>query len=295
MTILTTRDIPAHLLDIEPPLERAGVEDMTVTAVPACIGWARHAQVRSSGHEMETHVCASSYDHIRLDVQAHRVAALYEALPQPSTFVGIAGVPGQLSVREAVHTLNRWGARSFASTGQLPDPDPADAYVASPIFALYRAGRSVAPVVLVATRYRITTPRRGQLEVHVTLDRVATAPEARSHGFAHLAVLEAARWLGMLTSGVVLHGRRAIALTQVVHAYPATALEEHLGEVFAKNFGFFTVTDESIEAARSERALGLLDVDSRRYGLAAIQRNTGIIERISRVGSEPQELALNAD
>lgn len=280
MTILNTRDLPEEFLSSALTVERVDGDNMTVLEMPAAVGWALQKNVRTPRHPLESHVCASSYDHLNLDLPPQRVAELYQTLPQHNTFVGVAGYPGQIGVRDAFLTLLEWGARPFASLGCLPEPEITDAYAAAPVFVLYRAGRSIAPLAIAGTRYRIGTPARGVLEVMLTLDSVAVAPQIRSQGVGHLIVLEAARWLGMLTSSMVLHGRRELQLNQQVHAHPVTARDEHLAEVFLKNYSYFTITDEMIEAARRDRELKLVQPGTRRYGLAAISRNLGVEDRI---------------
>lgn len=260
-------------------MERITPASSCVREVPGLVGWSVHPGVRQASEPLRSHVCATSYDHLRMDVPPDRASHLYQDYPQQSTFISLAGSPGTLSPEEAVALLGQWGVSSQLDA-TLPAIAPDEVYAARPIFLLHQSGRARSPVAVVACRYEITHLGATRLTVDAYLDAVGVTPAVRSRGLAHLALLEASRWLGMLTRSLLLSDRTPVTLRQRVHSVPSDGLGFHLAQCFLSNYAYFTVTEELLENTRLERAAGLLTSGELRAGLAVIAGHVGVEDMI---------------
>lgn len=278
MPSLSFHQIPDEIAPLSTSLETVSQTVSGLLEVPAVLGWANHAGVRQEECPLRTHVCASSYDHINEDVSGARVARLYANFPQPDTVVSLADQPGAVSREQANAFLREWGVDETS----IPEPSTTaeDLYGAAPRFVLHRIEPDALPLAIVACRYAVTHCGPDRVLVDVTLDAVAVAPDQREQGLGHLIVLEASRWLGMLTRCLRFSDRRELAVQQAVHSAPTDALGYQLAQCFLRNYTHFSLSQELIDEARAEGRNELLDADTVRIGHAAIEHHVGVEDMI---------------
>lgn len=279
MPTLDTEFVPDAILAANPARERVSATASALHAVPAVLGWATHAGLRLPDVPEQTHVCASTYDHLNIDLPATKVAALYVAHPQPATVVSLAGQPSVLSIEDAIARLGRWGAPLPASA-RLHAPSANELYFASPVFLLHAQGQGHDPLAIVACGFTAWHNGPDEVFVDVSIDSLAVDPTRRGQGLAHLAVLEASRWLAMLTRHLHFYDQEPITFGQRVYAAPANATGYHLAQAFLSNYMFFSVTDELIERASDEHRQSGLDPNSIRTGHAAIRHHAGVADHV---------------
>ena len=275
VTELDLTGVPGELHAYASRHEWATESATDVLAVPGAIGWALHAGVRQADHPLRTYVCASSYDRLILDLEPVRVQALYGTHPQLDTAIALAGMPGAISEAAALARLEDWGANV------APDPRSPDAiYFCAPVFLLTTVPDSERPVAIAACSLEITADDETHISVDVTLRAVATHPDHRGQGLAHLILLEASRWLGMLTRSMQLSTARDHALVQRIHALPLSPEGYHLAQAFRANFAYFGVTRELVENTAREFADGLAAPGSVRAGLGTIRSFAGVEDMV---------------
>lgn len=276
MATLNLRLVPEALHATSPQLELSGEASNCVRQVPGMLGWSAHAELRSPEHPLRTHVCASTYDDVNIDVPPPRVAALYDRHPQPSTFISLAGMPDALAPNDAIERMAIWGVSTLPTRDWGPTLSPSTVYVARPIFLLHNTDAGYSPVAMVACRYEIAQMGLDRVDVDVGLDAIAVHPNHRHQGLAHMVLLEASRWLGMLTRSVLFDESASLVLRQRLHAHPVDAVGYHLAQAFLSNFTHFAITEELVENARAERHKNLHEPGHLRAGLASIRRLVGV-------------------
>lgn len=281
MTTLDFNLIPEPLRAASAVIERVTPNHSVVRQVPALLAWRTHTGVRLPEHPLRTHVCASAYDHINDALDAQKVVELYVRFPQDDMVVSLAGMPEVLSPSAARALLRAWGVSAERSASPWRAPSDNAVYEAAPLFLLHEIDGGQDPVAIVSTRYEISHLEGNRLTVDVYLDAVAVATDMRGQGLAHLAVLEAARWLAMLTRSLQFEEDSHVALTQRLHASPQDAAALHLSETFVANYKYFTVTDELIEEAKSGDDSEGMQSDGANRNLASIYRHDGVEECLS--------------
>lgn len=279
MSKLDFADMPEAFARHSIMIERL-VWSESVRTVPAIVGWANHAGVREAHHPLNTCVCSSSYDHINLDVTAQRVRDLYRDYPQTRTLVTPAGLPGMLTPMDAYARMTEWGGDWGLRAGVVPELKGPEIYMAAPIFVMHRPDEGRDPLALVACRFTVSEPMPRYIYVDIDLQQVAVSPEHRNRGLAHLAVLEASRWLGMLARTTRFNDAHEWRVAQRVHARPTTSHGLQLARAFYGNYCFFGITDELINNAARERRSSQIPRGSLRSALGAIRDGAGFEEMI---------------
>jgi len=268
---LNFEDVPEDFRRASSLIERVNPQTSDILRVPALVGWRAHADVREAATPNNTCVCATSYDHIHLDVSPPRVKALYKDYPQTTTIITPAGVPG-VPTPVRVHALmQEWEGPKGLMTGHLSDLRPGQAYVAAPIFVMHRPGEGYDPLALAACRFSITEQLQGRLTFDVQLEQIAVSPNHRSRGLGHLIALEASRWLGMLARSITINDEREHRIAQRVHATPTDAQTYQIAQAFYSNYCYFGITDELLDNTRHERTNGAARPGSVRSGLGTIE------------------------
>lgn len=272
--------VPADLRQHSYKVEFIESKPCEVVSVPGLLGWSAHAGVRLDATPMNTHVCSSSYDHINIDVDAAKVAKLYDQYPQLDTLISLAGMPGALTVADANQVLAEWGATPSDPVGTLPPAKLDDVYAAAPVFVMHRVGLPNVPLAICACRFRVANNDITTINIDARIDWVAVSPDHRNEGLAHLVLLEASRWLGMLARSITISDKRSHELLQRVSATPRDSSEYHFAQVFYSNFGYFCVTEELTTNTQNERSNGLIKIGTLRSGLASITSYTPLEDAI---------------
>lgn len=280
MTTLNFNGVPAELHMASHKLEFASTQANDILEVPAMLGWRVHAGIRKPEHPTRTHVCSSAYDHVNLDISRTRVADLYQNHPQLETFVSLADQPGALSRRDAVERLVRWGVPADQVLEQSASLHADDVYAASPIFLLHREDGGRDPMAMVACDYRLSVAHGNRIAADVVIQAVATSPDLERRGLAHLLLLEASRWLGMLTRSITIHDGNSHHFLQRIHACPSDGFGYQLARAFYSNYAFFGVTDELVENTKYELDEGISVSGTVRSGLGTIVGFTGVEDMI---------------
>lgn len=272
--------VPGDLRQYSHQLETIESGPSEVVSVPGLLGWNAHVGLRQDDAPLRTHVCSSSYDHINIDASPEKVRKLYDIYPQLDSIISLVGMPGVPSLPEVKQLLDEWGASSSNPIGTIPSLTPGDVYAASPVFVLHRVDQAHDPLAICACRFEVSNPYSTTVQVDATLDWVAVRPQVQNEGLGLLLLLEAARWLGMLTRSMKIRDDRFHSLIQRVIATPKTKEQYHLAQVFGSNFNFFCVTEELAENTRQERLDGSAQRGSVRAGFGTISEYTPLEDAI---------------